>query len=372
VPLSPQKNNSVAGGRAGVAAAQARAPTPAFLDPPATPYPVEAGAFSAHGYQALPLLQSMMARNDFHDEHYGELCGWGGDKKNGERKAMKHTRRLLSHLPASIHPSSPLSVATTVSFFKQTPGHLLPLPTAILAKHATGAKHPDLAITHDGADALPKVAPLVARFGGTPRLQPVVEAATAALQASPASVACASAAAAVLERIVVLGEGVREAVAAAAASPAVPLPGRAWLKAGLDAADAGAPDLGVAGDDDDSAPAALVSAVAVAAAPGVAEAYEAGVLAGAARGGDAAVQRAHLVGAWLAGRAAVVAGRESGGGDAAAADPARPAGAPPAAWRAKATKVLQLEAMTHALLYQRGARLPFAMAGEEVPGAEAV
>jgi hypothetical protein len=53
-------------------------------------------------------------------------------------------------------------------------------------------------------------------------------------------------------------------------------------------------------------------------------------------------------------------------------DPARPPGAPPAAWRAQAVKALQLEAMTHVLLYQRGASVPIAMAGDDVGGAEVV
>ena len=184
------------------------------------------------------------------------------------------------------------------------------------------------------------------------------------------------AAAAVLERVAVLGETVREAITISAGNPAVPGPGRAWLTAGLDAGRRGDAALGVAEDADDSAPAALVSAVAAVVAEAeragggeVEPSYEAAVTAGAARGGGAAVQRAHLVGAWTAARAAVVAQREGGGGG---VDPARPPGAPPAAWREKATKALQLEAMAHVLLYQRGAAVPIAMADEVVEGAEVV
>ena len=298
----------------------------------------------------------------------------------GEGTPLPHSLPLFSLLPPpalsfTSQPLSPrtLSAATSIAFFKNTPGHLLPLPSALLAKHATGAKHPDLAIPSDGADGLPKVAPLVARFGGTPHLAGAVATAVGAAQASPAALACAAAAAAVLERVAVLGEGLVEAVTVSAGNPAVPGPGRAWLTAGLDAGRAGQPGLGVADDGDDSAPAALVSAVAAvvvaqAGGQGAGEVgYEAAVTAGAARGGAAAVQRAHLIGAWTAARAAVLAQ------EAKDPDPARPSGAPPAEWRAKATKALQLEAMAHVLLYQRGAAVPIAMAGDALPeGVEVV
>lgn len=283
-------------------------------------------------------------------------------KKKGDEVESTRTEKLDLFL------SPPSPAATAISFFKNTPGHLLPLPTALLARHAQGMKHPEMAVKSDGADALPKVAPLVARFGGTPNLAAAVEAGVRATQASPAASACAEAAAAVLERIALLGEGVESAIKISAGNPAVPGPGRAWLTAGLEAAASGDPLLGVAEDADDSAPAALVSAVAVAASPGVGEAFEKGVLAGAARGGAAAVQRAHLVGAWLAARAAVLAQKNAGPG----VDPARPPGAPPAAWRDAAAKALKLEAMTHVLLYQRGASVPIAMAGDDVGGAEVV
>lgn len=363
----------VPGGPAGVSAAvsaAAASPTLAFLTPPAAPFPVEAGSFSPHGYQVLPLLQSMMAKNDLDGEHYGKMKEREEREKRGRgAPGGARSRRKLDpsqHLSAAV-PFSPTSAATAVAFFKNTPGHLLPLPAALLARHARGLKHPELAVASDGGDALAKVAPLVARFGGTPRLVRAVEDGVRATQASPAATACAQAAAAVLERVALLGEGVAEAITISAGNPAVPGPGRAWLSAGLDAAASGDPLLGVAADGDDSAPAALVSAVAVAASAGVGERYEAGVLAGAARGGAAAVTRAHLVGAWLAARAAVLA-QEAGG----RSDPARPDGAPPAEWRAKASKALQLEAMVHVLLYQRGAVVPIAMAGDDVGGAEVV
>ena len=353
---------------AAAVAAAATSPTLAFLSPPATPFPVEAGSFSPHGYQVLPLLQSMMAKNDLDGEHYGEREGGGGGRAREKKDEGGCKERRGKNTHSTFPPPTPHPAATAVAFFKNTPGHLLPLANTLLARHAQGLKYPALAAPADGADALAAVAPLVARFGGTPRLMAAVEEGVRATQASPAAAACAQAAAAVLERVALLGEGVAAAIRISAGNPAVPGPGRAWLTAGLDAAKSGDPLLGVAEDGDDSAPAALVSAVAVAAAEGVGEAYEAGVLAGAARGGAAAVPRAHLVGAWLAARAAVLAQAEPASG----VDPARPPGAPPAAWRAQAVKALQLEAMTHVLLYQRGASVPIAMAGDDVGGAEVV
>jgi len=91
--------HSVLGGPAGVIAALKDAPSPLFLTPPATPFPIEPGSFSPHGYQVLPLLQSMMARNDLDGEHYGEKRGreTRGDGKAGARARAPWWPFSLTH-----------------------------------------------------------------------------------------------------------------------------------------------------------------------------------------------------------------------------------------------------------------------------------
>ena len=43
---------------------------------------------------------------------------------------------------------------------------------------------------------------------------------------------------------------------------------------------------------------------------------------------------------------------------------------PPSDWRPRVEKAVQADAMIHLILHQRGERVPVAMPGERVPGAE--
>lgn len=356
---------------------------PASSLPRSYPGETAAGAFSALGYETLPLLQSLMAANDFDAAHFA---------------------------------------STAAAFFSRTPGHVNALPRRVTAaivafEAAAGAggreetrRAKARAAAEDSAasSAVVKVAPLVARFAGTPRLRSAVAGALAVHQRSSrggnkgiggaaAARAAAGAAAAVLERIAVLGESVPLAVAAAS-RPASPLSdlARSYLREALAAHEsgdereaallalllrnAGKGDGGEEGvlshDGDggggsgdlgawDTAPAALRGALAAALLhpDDFAEAVRCSMLAG----GDATA-RAHLVGALLGAATAVEA---SGSAGAPASISSRKKGiAPPGDWRPRVDKAVQADAMIHLILHQRGERVPVAMPGERVPGAE--
>ena len=324
--------------------------SPHYTTPQANP-----GSFSAHGYEVLPLLQSLLGANNFSASHYA---------------------------------------AAAVIFFASTPGHVEPLPEqwapAAAAALNAGKSAAGLGVDSPAASAVVKVrgwgggggrvdenhccqgtdqwcppppppspsgphhrrpvwrhappAPLPRRRGGR------------APDVPPRARAAAGAAAAVLERVIVLGESVPAAVEAAAGCEALSEAGRAMLRAGLERARSGERAAEPEPPHPHGASAEHTLATALDVVLTHPADFKAGVRASIKTGGAASAPRAHLVGAWLAAAA--------GDGDSDRA--------PPSDWRSSATKALSVDAMVHLLLHQRGQSVPVAMPGQEVDGAEEV
>lgn len=343
-------------------------------------YPGEttAGAFSALGYETLPLLQSLMAANGFNRRHYASAA------------AM---------------------------FFSRTPDHVNALPRRVTAAAvvAGGGEAPEAAAAAEdsaSSSAVVKVAPLVARFAGTPKLRKAIAGVISVHQRSAekkgggtggaaSARAAAGAAAAVLERVVVLGERLPEAVRSASKlEDALSGLARSYLQEVLDAFEkeekeaalselllrnAGKGDGGEQGvllssssssapsseeenDSDagpwDTAQASLKGALAAALLhpDDFAAAARRSMLAG----GDATA-RAHLVGAFLGATTATTTSFSPSSSPSSPPSARKP---PPADWRPRVEKAVQADAMIHLILHQRGERVPVAMPGEQVPGAE--
>lgn len=335
-------------------------------------YPGEttAGSFSALGYETLPLLQSLMASNGFDSAHYASAAA---------------------------------------AFFSRTPGHVNALPrrvtaAAVLAEAGGERAARSAAEDSSASSAVVKVAPLVARFAGTPKLRKAVAGAVAVHQRSrgkqgrggaAAARAAAGAAAAVLERVVVLGESVPEAVVAAS-KPESSLSdlARSYLREALvalesedkDAAlldlllrnagrgDGGEQGIDLEGDENgddsgswDTAPAALKGALAASLLHP--QDFAAAVRSSMLAGGDAAA-RAHLVGAFLGAATAAEEAAKKKSAPFFSSSPGTKTRPPPGDWRPRVEKAVQADAMVHLILHQRGERVPVAMPGERVPGAE--
>jgi len=348
------------------------------------------GSFSALGYETLPLLQSLMASNGFDKRHYSSAAA---------------------------------------AFFSRTPGHVNALPrrvtaAAVVATAGGGGEAPQAAARNAAEDssassAVVKVAPLVARFAGTPKLRGAVAGALSVHQRSrtkdnkgrktgggaAAARAAAGAAAAVLERAVVLGESLPEAVASASRLETLSDLGRSYLSEVIGASEkeesaaalselllrnAGKGDGGEQGvllseesesdepekDEDlgswDSAPVALKGALAASLLHP--DDFAAAVRASMLAGGDASA-RAHLVGAFLGAAtstetAATTETTKSKLSSSKSKSKSKNSKPPPSDWRPRVEKAVQADAMIHLILHQRGERVPVAMPGEQVPGAE--
>lgn len=200
--------------------------------------------------------------------------------------------------------------------------------------------------------SLLQVPTIVARFGGTPRLRRSLAGAVAVHQTCPRARAAAGAAAAVLERLLVLRESVPVTVEAAAGCEALSDAGRAMLRAGLERARRGerAPETTPAHSHGATAEHTLATALDVVLTHP--DDYVAAMRASIVTGGAASAPRAHLVGAWLA----------------AAAGDTDADNAPPREWRSAATKAISVDAMVHLLLHQRGQSVPVAMPGQDEEG----
>lgn len=332
----------------------------------------------------MPLLQSLMASNGFDRRHYASAAA---------------------------------------AFFSRTPGHVNALPRRVTAAAVVsgGGETPQAAKAAEdssASSAVVKVAPLVARFAGTPKLRGAVAGALSVHQRSKrtkskgrnggggaaAARAAAGAAAAVLERVAVLGEPLPEAVASASRLEETALSelARSYLAEVIEASrkeesaaalselllrNAGKGDGGEQGvlllseeeDSDsepekpdlaswDSAPAALKGALAASLLHP--HDFAAAVRASMLAGGDATA-RAHLVGAFLG--AATSSSTETNKlspSKSKSKSKSKSSKPPPSDWRPRVEKAVQADAMIHLILHQRGERVPVAMPGEQVPGAE--
>ncbi|KAK9844004.1 hypothetical protein WJX81_001682 [Elliptochloris bilobata] len=267
---------------------------PEFFHPPANPqYQVARGEQSAYAYEVLPLLHTLMATGRFRPGRFAD---------------------------------------DALQFFSGTRGPVNAGPRAWLARWL-GADAPPIDQGLDRAsagvpgderaNALVKVPLLVARYAATGQLAAAVEAAVRVQQASDAAVAAALAFAAVLERMIVVGDSVQAAVEWAARADALPPAGRAAAADALAAHAAVDHTEAVAGwGRGDGASEALRGGLHAALAAG--GSFRAGVRAGICAGGDSC-SRAHVTGALLA----AAAGED----------------ALPKAWRRKAVKYLDIKQM---------------------------
>lgn len=319
---------------------------PEFFRPPTeAATDATSGDFSPSAYEVLPLLQSLLGANGFQAGHYGAAAA----------QYLRDTPRPVAGLPAA------WAAALAASGDFEGSGLDSPAATAVVKVSLGGGRveaGPFLPfLDPPPTPPLPpfQVPVVVARFAGTPTLRRALAGAVRVHQAHAGARAAAGAAAAVLERLLVLGEALPAAVAAASTCDALSAAGRAMLAAALDRSASGTranpdPPHPHGATAADTLSSALDAALAH---PGD---YSAAVRAAVAAGGPGAAPRAQLAGAWLA--AAAAAGH---------------AQQPPADWVARAPKLRRVEAMARLLLHQRGVAVPVAMPGQDVgPDAEVV
>lgn len=120
---------------------------------------------------------------------------------------------LLQYAAAHPDVDGPGLTEHLVSFFKSYDGRLNSSAKKLVEGWEGGARFPAAAPEDTQAHAIVKVPVIVARYGGTPQLAERVEAAVRSQQNSDTAVAMGQAAAAILERVVVQGSSVGEAVA---------------------------------------------------------------------------------------------------------------------------------------------------------------
>ncbi|KAL4424390.1 hypothetical protein ABPG77_005633 [Micractinium sp. CCAP 211/92] len=138
----------------------------------------------------------------FYDYALGRLSPYGDE-----------AYALLQYAAAHPDVDGPGLTEHLVSFFKAYDGRLNGTAKKLVESWEGGARFPDAAAEDTQAHAIVKVPVLVARYGGTPQLAERVEAAVRSQQNSDVAVAMGQAAAAILERVVVQGSSVGEAIA---------------------------------------------------------------------------------------------------------------------------------------------------------------
>ncbi|PRW50877.1 ADP-ribosylation Crystallin J1 [Chlorella sorokiniana] len=119
---------------------------------------------------------------------------------------------LLQYGAAHADIDGPGLTQHLVDFFTAYDGRLNGTAKHLVEAWAAGKRFPEAAADDSQANAIVKVPVLVARYGGTAQLASRVEAAVRAQQNSDAAVAQGQAAAAILERVVVHGASVAEAI----------------------------------------------------------------------------------------------------------------------------------------------------------------
>eukprot|EP00884_Botryococcus_braunii_P016370 jgi/Botrbrau1/3416/Bobra.0337s0049.1 len=273
---------------------------PDFYKPAITPYEAASGAFSAWGYEALPLLQSLLSSNKMDGYQFSQV---------------------------------------TMEYFMKYPGHINEVPKAVVARLVAGKAWPYCGVSIDSASSLVKVPVVMARYAGTPDLSSMVEDGVRVHQSHPDALSAAQAFAAILERIVVLNSTVKESAEWAVDPEHLDNTARVWVKDVLDHAglslEGAVERWGTASKSGQVLQLALYIGMQH-------DDYQEAVRLNMFAGGDVTA-RAHVVGALLGARHGYAS--------------------VPKRWRKKANRRLELEQMVQMLLYQRTAVLPVALGG---------
>ncbi|KAL4447697.1 hypothetical protein ABPG75_004916 [Micractinium tetrahymenae] len=138
----------------------------------------------------------------FYDYKLGRLSPYGDE-----------VYALLQHAAGQPDINGAALTEHLVGFFKGYGGRLNGTAKKLVEAWDGGARFPAAAADDSQAHAIVKVPVVVARYGGTPQLAERVEAAVRSQQNNDTAVAMGQAAAAILERVVVQGSTVGEAVA---------------------------------------------------------------------------------------------------------------------------------------------------------------
>ncbi|KAG1667520.1 hypothetical protein FOA52_013710 [Chlamydomonas sp. UWO 241] len=164
-------------------------------------YKARVGELSCYGHELVPLIRSMAAKGGLDEEAYAEelYTYFNSDPDLYRNQSIK---KVVEHWEAG--------------------------------KRGTAVGHE----TDHQANCFAKAALIVARYGGTAELAPKMEAAIRVQQNNDDAVKYGLAAAAVLERVIVSGESVADALTWASSSPESPLPDdmRALVKKAADTA----------------------------------------------------------------------------------------------------------------------------------------